>query len=154
MQDNDQIIDKIADLLTNREKYQLMLGKLSLEYRRLNGSAESLRGLAEEIKERHGLVISWKTLHNYAWVEEKLGAFEIPEDVPYRIRQALAGVEDPKEWIDKILAGASSREIFEGIKGKHPMPLIECPKCHFAFERSTYADAHKKAQEAIKDFKP
>ncbi len=152
--ENDKIIEQIAGLLTSREKYQRLLGQLALEYRRQNGSAESLRGLAEEIKERHGLSVSWKTLHNYAWVEEKLNMFELPEDIPYRIRQAIAGTQDPKKWVDMILAGASTAEIFEGIKGKQPKPLVECPKCHFAFERPSYIDAQIKAKEAIKNFTP
>lgn len=153
MTQNDEIIEQVAILLTNREKYQRSLGQLSLEYRKQNGTAESLKGLAEEIKERHGLAISWKTLHNYAWIEERLSGFEIPEDVPFRIRQAIAGTDNPKEWIDRLVAGANSKEIYEGIRGKRPPILIECPKCHFAFEKPTYADAYQKAKEATKDFK-
>lgn len=138
MNDSDQIIEKIATLVESREKYQLFLGKYALKYRRIYGGLDSLKQLAEELKERHGLSISYKTLHNYAWVEEKLGEFEIPEDVPYRVRQKIAGTSNPKEWIDKIMAGATSKEIYEGIQGVKPEVKLECPNCHKLFLRNEY----------------
>lgn len=153
MEDKDQIIEEIAVLVENREVYQRKIGKYAWEYRQKFGGVNSLKELAEDLKERHGLVISYKTLHNYSWVEEKLSPFEIPDDVAYRLRQLIAGTDDPKKWVDLLLAGATSKELFEAIKGKKAQPLIECPKCHFAFEKPTYADARAKAQEAIKDFK-
>lgn len=153
MEDKDAIIEKIAALVSNRETYQLQIGKMAYDYRKMFGGVNSLKELAEDLKERHGLVISYKTLHNYAWVEEKLGGLEIPEDVPYRVRQMIAGTDNPKFWVDKIMAGATTKEIVFNIRGNLPPVLIECPKCHFAFSRPTHEDASQKAKEAIKNFK-
>lgn len=133
MQKWDVYIETLAKAITSREHYQRTLGQIALEVRREGGS-EALKGLVEDLKERHGLVLSPKTLHNYSWVEEKLAAYQIPDDVPYRLRQILAGVEEPAIWIDKIIAGATTQEIIEGIKGKSPVRLIECPHCHQMFE--------------------
>lgn len=150
----EDIIEQIASLITSREHYQRMLGQIALEYRQTHGGTiECLKELASEVKERHGLSISWNTLHNYSWVEDRLKDLEIPEDISFRIRQVIAGTDNPSEWVKKINEGATTREIYEGIKGKQPRPLVECPKCHFAFERPSSNDAYERAKEATKDFK-
>ena len=113
---------------------------------------DALKGLVEDLKERHGLTISWRTLHNYSWVEDRLADFELPEDIPYRLRQIIAGTDNPKLWVDKVNSGITTKEVIEAIRGKRPRPLIECPMCHHAFERPDYNEAHKKAQEETKDF--
>lgn len=152
MQDKDQIIEQVAALVDNRENYQRILGKLALEYRTRFGGVNSLKELSNEIAERHGLKIAPSTLHNYSWVEDTLKDLEIPEDVPFRFRQIIAGSGEAEKWVKELMDGASTGEIIEAIKGKSKRPLVECPKCHFAFERPTYNEALKKAKEETKDF--
>jgi hypothetical protein len=147
----DSYIETIAGLISNREHYQRTLGQVALEIRKAQGM-DALKGLVEDLKERHGLTISWRTLHNYSWVEDRLADFELPEDIPYRLRQLIAGTPNPKEWVDKVNAGATTAEIFIAVRGNKPRPLIECPACHHAFERPSYIDARKKAIEETKDF--
>lgn len=151
MEEKDQIIEQVASLIGNRDKYQLKLGKLALEYRNKFGGMGSLKELSMEIKERHGLTISPVTLHNYSWIELKLGAFDLPEDISFNARQAIAGTENPQEWVKKITEGMSSREIIELIKGKRPRRRVECPVCKHTFEVPTYVEAKQRAKEAVKE---
>lgn len=152
LMEKDEIIEKIAALVDNRERYQRVLGQLALEYRKRFGGIESLKELSREIAERHGLKVAPATLHNYSWVEDRLKDFDVPEDVPFRVRQVIAGSSNPQEWIDKLKEGATTNEIVVGIKGTKPRPLIECPNCHFAFEKPLYAEAVERAKEETKDF--
>ena len=133
MENWDKYIDEVASLIEHREGYQKSLGKIALEIRKLFGM-QSLKTLSEDIKERHGLTISPSTLHNYSWVEEKLGGYDIPEDIPYRLRQLLASNEDREKWIKKIMEGASSKEIYDAIKGPRPPMIVDCPACGHEFE--------------------
>lgn len=148
----DEIIEKVAGLISSREHYQRLLGQLALEYRKTFGGVNSLKELSVEIKERHGLSVSAGTLHNYSWVEDRLQNFEIPEDVPFRIRQMIAGTDNPEVWVDKLNEGASNKEVEISIRGEKPRPLMECPKCHFAFERPRYNEMYEKAKKETKDF--
>lgn len=134
MEEWDKFIESIATLISNREHYQRSLGQLALEVRKTHG-IDALKSLVNDIKERHGLSVSWKTLYNYSWVEDRLHDFNLPEDIPFRLRQVIAGTPNPKEWIDKVNQGATSKEIYEAIKGKAPRPVIECPQCRHIFEK-------------------
>lgn len=126
MQGLDEYIETIASAITNRETYQRMLGQIALEVNQTFG-IKALETLASEIKERHGKSISPTTLRNYMWVEQKTGHLEIPDDISYRTRQAIAGSVNPEEWIEKIKQGYSSGEIFNMIMGKTDKE--KCPTC-------------------------
>jgi len=120
----DKYIIKITKLIENREKYQLIMGKVSHEIQEVGGS---LKGFAEDLRETTGQVISYKTLQNYAWVHSRTSHLKLPEDISYRARQAIAGSEDPERWVKEIKNGASSAQIFRMIKGEPE--IKKCPFC-------------------------
>lgn len=150
MENWDNYVETIASLISNRENYQKLLGKVALEVRR-DVNTEALKDLSKDIEERHGLSISWNTLYNYSWVEEKVGHLDIPDDLPFRARQLLAGTKNPEEWLDKVKEGMSVKELFIAIKGKPQRRSVECPSCHRIFEIPTAKEALKKAKEYVGD---
>lgn len=108
------------------------MGQIALEIKQTQGT-EAIKGLVEAVKERHGLTLSWKTLLNYAWIEEKTKDLAIPDDISFKTRQAIAGAEDPQKYVDLILQGVSSGEIYRMIRGEPEKKEIACPSCGFKF---------------------
>ena len=101
MEDWEKYIETIAGLVNSREKYQRLLGQIALEVRRTINTY-ALKDLAEDVKERHGIKISWKTLYKYSWVENKLIGIDLPEDISYRTRELIARSKDPKKYADML----------------------------------------------------
>lgn len=127
----DSYVESLATLVENREKYQRVLGQISLEIQEVFG-LEGLNALAEELKERHGKTISPSTLRNYGWVEKKTA--DLPDDIPFSIRREIARTHNPQEWIEKVKQGYSVAEIYRMIKGSPKSK--KCPNCGIILNRS------------------
>ena len=130
-------IQEVSTLIEARETYQRKLGKISSEIQSKFGSG-ALIGFADEIAESTGRKVSPKTLRNYAWVHDKLGNLELPEDITYRAMQSLSSMENPKEWLDKMLSnGWSSSELIFHIRASRGLNNGKketlCPNCGQSF---------------------
>ncbi len=134
----DDFIEEVAKITENKEHYQRSLALMAIEITKTYGDT-ALKVLSEEIKERHGKTISYNTLQNYKWVEEKTGHFDFPDDISFFVRQAIAGTDDPQIWADKVKEGLSGMEIYRLIKeGRYNKTT--CPVCG----RITYNRKNKK----------
>src|SRR3990167_9127688 len=121
MDEWDNYIETLARITTAKERYNRLVGQIALEVRQKSG-VDALKMLVEDVKERHGIPFSWKTLLNYAWIEEKTKDLAIPEDVTFKTRQAIAGAFDPQKYVDLLLQGVSSAEIYRMIRGDRRAP--------------------------------
>jgi hypothetical protein len=123
-------ITEVSTLIENKENYQKRLGQLSATIVELNGS-EALKDFAGEVTENTGYKVSPITLRNYAWVYLKTVNLNLPDDMPFRIYQALAGVEKQDPYVKMIEEGYSAGEVIRKIredKGYTKKEVI-CPKC-------------------------
>lgn len=126
--DLSEYVAQLSTIIDSRENYQRILGRIALEVSNQYGNV-ALDVLSEELKETQGNNISPITLRNYRWVEEKTGHLDLPEDISYRTRQAIAGTDDPQRWASKIKdEGISSAEAYYLIRGK-PKAKV-CPHCN------------------------
>lgn len=123
----DDYINDIAGILATKEGYQIMLGRKANDVIEKFGTF-ALKDLAEEIKERHGISTSHKTLYNYAWVIRKTKNLNIPEDVSFRVRQMIAGSADPSHWATEIENGMSTAEVAHNLRPTESKEIV-CPKC-------------------------
>lgn len=123
----DEYIEKLAQIITSRENYQRLLGQMALELTdRFGGS--SLKVISEDLKENHGLRISFKTLQNYRWVEDRTAKLNLPDDIPYGLRQKIAGSDKAEDYAKQLQEGASSADIFRQIRNDTKNKEI-CPTC-------------------------
>jgi len=112
---------------------QRILGKIVLQLdTEIYGT---LKVFAQEIG------VSKHNLKIYAWVERKLDKLEIPPDIPWSSLRVIAGTNNPKKWVDRVVKeGLSFAEVKylvykeKGIEPKHAHQKIKCPKCSFITE--------------------
>jgi len=126
-EDWDRYIDDVANILATKEGYQLLLGERANDVIQKFGTF-ALKDLAAEIKERHGISTSHKTLYNYAWVVRKSEGLHLPPDISFRVRQMIAGSSDPKHWAEEIEKGMSPSEVAYHLRPPEEK-LIVCPFC-------------------------
>lgn len=133
--DYDEAIIKISELLDKKEHYQRTLGKIASEVAQDWGS-DKLKELAEDIKETHGLHITYNSLRNYRYVYDNTKDLELPEDLSYRTLQYIASSGRPAFWALRIKKeGLSSAEVYHILrveKGYDQDRIdreIVCPSC-------------------------
>lgn len=132
-------VQEVSGLIESRETYQRKLGQIASTIQELFG-ANALVGFADEIENTTGRKVSHKTLRNYAWVWNKVGQLELPEDLTYRALQALASTENPKKWVDTLIEhGLSSAELIRLIRkdkglDDNKKKTILCPQCGATIE--------------------
>lgn len=134
MENWDELIIQASEIISNRETYQRLLGKLSFDISEKYG-ADKLSDFSRDLKEGHGLTISASTLRNYLWVYKKTSPLELPEDLSYRTLQYVASSDDPEAWAKRIKdEGLSSAEIYKLIReekglNKKEGKTIICNNC-------------------------
>jgi len=127
----DKYIDNVAGILATKEGYQILLGEQASDVIDKFG-AFALKDLASEIKERHGISTSHKTLYNYAWVIRKTKHLNLPEDISFRVRQMIAGTPNPEHWVDEINKGMSGPEVAHHLRPTEDNNIV-CPYCKKEF---------------------
>lgn len=126
----NEFITEVASILEARENYQRKLGKIASEI----GSKYGMGGLAsfvDELKEQ-GVSVSLSTMRNYAWVWNRVGTLELPEDLSYRALQHIASSSSPEGWAKKIMeTGMSSAEVCKLIREEKGLPAKSkiCQNC-------------------------
>lgn len=150
--DYDQLIQQTADILTLKKKQHLILGNIALQITKEWGSSK-LNDFSNDIKETHGITISANTLKNYAWVQERVGHFDLPEDFSYRTLQYIASSGRPKHWAKRIEnEGLSSAEVYYLLREEKGLEStterLVCPLCKGVFNKK---DAKKEKNNKTVD---
>lgn len=121
-----------STIIENREMHQKVLGRIAAEAGGQYGD-NLVEKLATAIYEQTGYKVSPSTLRGYRWVYERVGGLDIPPDLSFSCWKALAGAEDPEEWVTKATEnGWSSSETIRNIRisqGKTPVVKL-CPHCN------------------------
>jgi hypothetical protein len=133
MENWDKLVLKTAEILQTHEKYQRVLGQIAFEAVQEYGK-EAIDGLAEDVKETHGIQVSLSTLKNYEFVYRSTKDLELPLDLSYRTLQYIASSGKPEYWAERInKEGLSSAEVYRLIrldKGlEKKVKIIICPSC-------------------------
>lgn len=127
-------IEKVAGCLSQKESYQRTIGEAASLIVESYGN-KALKELSVDIKDTYGLTISPSTLRNYAWVHKMTSKLDLPDDLPYRTIQAIAGSENASEWAKRILdEGLSGAEVYNLIRKEKGLDLKPkkkyiCEKC-------------------------
>lgn|SRR3990167_2829916 len=133
LKDYDVLVGLGQEAVFLKDLPQRILGKLVLQLK------TEKHGTMKQFSKDIGVSIN--VLQIYAWVERQLEGLEIPEDIPWSALRIIAGADDPKKWVDKIIKeGLSFAEVKrlvyqeKGIKPKHAHQKIKCPNCNFVTE--------------------
>ena len=129
----ESLVTKVADCLAQRESYQRIVGQLAAFVIETRGN-KALKEFSANIKENSGLSISPSTLRNYSWTYKKISELSLPEDLPYRTAQVIAGSPNALQWAKMINEeGLSAADIYRLIKEEKgqdkPKKIITCPDC-------------------------
>lgn len=130
--DWEAIINEASELISGAESIQRKLGMYANEVITTYGT-KALKDFSDQLKEHSGVSRSPSTLHNYAWTYRTIQVYELPEDLPFSLCQAIAGDKEPQQWVNMVKQGLSPSEIRKQIiesKGKTPKnKVVVCPKC-------------------------
>lgn len=134
----DDLIIQASEIVSTRENYQRVLGKLAFTIAEKYGT-DKLEDFSRDLKEGHGLSLSPSTLRNYLWVYQKTSNLELPEDLSYRTLQYIASSDNPENWAKRIKEeGLSSAEVFRLIREEKGLDTkkrkVVCPDCGVIFE--------------------
>lgn len=128
MENWDEYVVKIADLLEKKENYYLVLMEISFEISEKYGNF-ALFDFAKAIEDNSGIKISPTTLRNYAWTYDKTRNLDLPREVPFGLRQKIAGREDRGPIAKLFSQGWSVAAVANFIKGKKKDKFVPCPNC-------------------------
>lgn len=133
----EELVQKVAELLTTREKYQRVLGQIAYEINKEYG-AKGLQDFAVEVKDTHGISVSPSSLRNYEYTYRQTKDLNLPDDMSYRTLQYIASSGKPEYWAERIeKEGLSSPEVYrlirqdKGMEDKKTMTI--CPYCYKSF---------------------
>lgn len=133
LQDYNLLVGLAQEAVTLKDLPQRILGKIAIQLKA--DKTNTMRQFSKDIG------VSIHVLQIYSWVERRLDGLEIPEDIPWSALRIIAGADDPKKWVDRVVKeGLSFAEVKylvykeKGIEPKHAHQKIKCPKCSFITE--------------------
>ena len=133
LEEYDLLVDLAVEATVLRDVPQRVLGKL------VTHLETNKRGTLPQFAKDTG--VSLHSLRIYSWVERRLEGLEVPSDIPWSSLRRIAGTDDPKKWVDRIVdEGLSFAEVKREIaleRGdpiKHTHKVIKCEKCGFKSE--------------------
>ena len=135
----DEYLQEAGIVLSSREKYQRVLGRVSSEIAKKYGPV-ALKDFAVAVKDTFGLSLSYMTLRNYRWVYDKTKELELPADIAYRTLQCITSSGRPEYWAKRINEdGLSSPEVYRMLREEKGLPVRKpqktiCPECTHEFE--------------------
>lgn len=137
----DELIVKVAELVTGHEHYQRVLGQMAYEIAERYGR-KSLDDFAGQVKESHGISLSPATFRNYEYVYRNTKDLKLPEDLSYRTMQYIASSGKPEYWAKKIVEeGLSSAEAYRMLREEKGISkkkrVVICKICGHPLELNT-----------------
>lgn len=135
----EELIVEASQVIGDFETVQRTLGRISAEVMDTYGW-NALRDFSRSIEENGGLRRSPSTLRNYAWTYKKIKEFDLPDDLPFALCQNIAGLDDPKPFVNMVHQGRSPAEIRKLIlelrQKQNPKKVkkVVCPACGNEFQ--------------------
>ena len=134
----DTFVGVATEVLDAKEVYFKVLGRVVSGLGKKYGD-NSVQKFADALEDTTGRKVSANTLRNYRWVYDRVGALDVPDDLPYKAWQILAASKTPEFWLNELKTNGWSapeliREIMLASGKTPPVKLAICPNCLHEFE--------------------
>lgn len=132
--DYDTYVGLASELVGSREMYQKVIGRMAYELKK-KYPKKRVEDFTADISGSVGFNVPYGSITAYRWVYTRLMEVMplIPEDLKYSAWKALAGTDNPREWLGKLnKEGWDGRELIIHIKeskGEKPHRQKFCAVC-------------------------